>query len=108
AWGRIVPAPLAALIIGTVLSLGLPAVPVLGDIPTGLPRFVIPTLTGDTLLIVIEAAFILAVLGALDSLLTSLVADNMTRTRHNSDQELIGQGIGNTVAGLFGGIPGAG
>jgi len=57
---------------------------------------------------VLEAAFILAVLGAIDSLLTSLVADNMTRTRHDSEKELIGQGIGNTVAGLFGAIPGAG
>jgi len=50
----------------------------------------------------------LAVLGAIDSLLTSLVCDNMTRTQHNSDRELIGQGIGNMMAGLFGGIPGAG
>ncbi|HAG71948.1 MAG TPA: sodium-independent anion transporter, partial [Gammaproteobacteria bacterium] len=45
---------------------------------------------------------------SIDSLLTSLVADNMTRTRHDSNQELIGQGIGNMVAGFFGGIPGAG
>ena len=58
--------------------------------------------------LVIEAAFILAVLGSIDSLLTSLVADNMTRTRHDSNRELIGQGVGNTVAGLFGGIAGAG
>ncbi len=54
------------------------------------------------------AAVLLAVLGAIDSLLTSLVADNMTRTRHDSDKELIGQGIGNTIAGFFGAIPGAG
>ena len=60
------------------------------------------------MMLVLEAAFILAVLGAIDSLLTSLVADNMTRTRHDSNQELIGQGVGNTVAGLFGGIAGAG
>ena len=57
---------------------------------------------------VIESAVILALLGAIDSLLTSLVADNMTQTRHDSNRELIGQGIGNSVAGLFGGIPGAG
>jgi SulP family sulfate permease len=67
-----------------------------------------PSFSQGTFLIVLEAAFILAVLGAIDSLLTSLVADNMTRTRHNSDRELIGQGIGNTVAGFFGAIPGAG
>ena len=66
------------------------------------------TIESDTAIIIFEAAFILAVLGAIDSLLTSLVADNMTRTRHNSNRELIGQGVGNTVAGFFGGIPGAG
>ena len=107
-WGRYLPGPLAALITGTVASLGLSAVPVLGDIPTGLPQFIMPAFSSDTLLIVFEAAMILAVLGAIDSLLTSLVADNMTRTRHHSNRELIGQGVGNTIAGFFGGIPGAG
>ncbi len=107
-WGKFVPGALAALVIGTLLSLVLKGAPVLGDIPTGLPSFVVPAFTQDTFVIVLEAAVILAVLGAIDSLLTSLVADNMTRTRHNSDRELIGQGIGNTVAGLFGAIPGAG
>ena len=107
-WGRFLPGPLAALITGTVASLGLSTVPVLGDIPTGLPQFIMPAFSSDTLLIVFEAAMILAVLGAIDSLLTSLVADNMTRTRHHSNRELIGQGVGNTIAGFFGGIPGAG
>lgn len=107
-WGKYVPAPLAALVIGTVGSSMIGGAPVLGDIPTGLPSFIMPSFSQDTYLIVVEAAFILAVLGAIDSLLTSLVADNMTRTRHNSNRELIGQGIGNTVAGLFGGVPGAG
>ena len=107
-WGRYLPGPLAALITGTVASLGLSTVPVLGDIPTGLPQFIMPAFSSDTLLIVFEAAMILAVLGAIDSLLTSLVADNMTRTRHHSNRELIGQGVGNTIAGFFGGIPGAG
>ena len=107
-WGRYLPGPLAALITGTVAGLGLSTVPVLGDIPTGLPQFIMPAFSSDTLLIVFEAAMILAVLGAIDSLLTSLVADNMTRTRHHSNRELIGQGVGNTIAGFFGGIPGAG
>lgn len=107
-WGQFVPGPLAALVIGTLAGLALKGAPILGDIPTGFPSFIMPAFSGDTFLIVVEAAFILAVLGAIDSLLTSLVADNMTRTRHNSDRELIGQGIGNTVAGLFGAIPGAG
>lgn len=107
-WGKYVPGALAALIIGTLISLFLKGAPILGDIPTGFPSFIMPAFSQSTFLIVLEAAFILAVLGAIDSLLTSLVADNMTRTRHNSDRELIGQGVGNTVAGLFGAIPGAG
>ena len=107
-WGKWLPGALAALIIGTLLSLVVKGSPILGDIPTGLPSFIIPEFSRSTFFIVIEAAFILAILGAIDSLLTSLVADNMTRTRHDSDKELIGQGIGNTVAGLFGAIPGAG
>jgi SulP family sulfate permease len=106
--GKIIPAPLAALVIGTLVSLAYAGAPILGNIPTGFPTFVMPEFTSDSFAIVLEAAILLAVLGAIDSLLTSLVADNMTRTRHNSDRELIGQGIGNTVAGLFGAIPGAG
>lgn len=106
--GKYIPGALAALIIGTLISMAIPGAPILGDIPTGLPSLIIPTLTTDATFLVLEAAILLALLGAIDSLLTSLVADNMTRTRHNSDRELMGQGIGNTIAGFFGGIPGAG
>ncbi len=108
--GRYVPAALAALIIGTVASLfiGLPAHLTLGEIPSGLPQFTVPAVTPDAAGVIIEAAIILALLGAIDSLLTSLVADSMTGTRHESNKELIGQGIGNSIAGLFGAIPGAG
>ncbi len=106
--GKYVPGPLAGLIIGTVTSMMIVGSPILGEIPTGLPSFIMPSLSQDTLLVVLEAAFILALLGSIDSLLTSLVADNMTRTRHNSNQELIGQGIGNMAAGFFGGIASAG
>ncbi len=107
-WGTYVPGPLAALTVGTLLSLVLPVMPILGDIPSGIPSLHMPVFDQAAMMLVIEAAFILAVLGSIDSLLTSLVADNMTRTRHDSNKELIGQGIGNTVAGLFGGIAGAG
>jgi len=107
-WSKFVPAPLAALIIGTVASVMIGGAPILGDIPTGLPSFMLPAFSQDTIFIVLEAAFLLALLGAIDSLLTSLVADNMTRTRHDSNQELIGQGIGNTIAGMFGAVPSAG
>ena len=106
--GKWIPGALAALLIGTVLSVMFPGAPILGDIPTGLPSLVIPAFEADAMYIVLEAAILLALLGAIDSLLTSLVADNMTRTQHNSDKELIGQGIGNSIAGLFGAIPGAG
>lgn len=106
--GRWIPSPLAALGIATVVSVSLPGAPILGNVPTGLPSFIMPGISSDSLFVVLEAAVLLALLGAIDSLLTSLVADNMTRTRHESNRELIGQGIGNTVAGLFGAIPGAG
>jgi len=108
AWSKYLPAPLAALICGTLLGLALPGTPILGDIPSALPSLHLPVFEQDAMLLVLEAAVILAALGAIDSLLTSLVADNMTRTRHDSNRELIGQGIGNTFAGLFGGVAGAG
>lgn len=108
AWGKYLPAALAALMVGTVMSLFMGSMPILGEIPSGLPSFRMPVFEQGAMMLVLEAAFILAVLGAIDSLLTSLVADNMTRTRHDSNQELIGQGVGNAVAGLFGGIAGAG
>jgi len=107
-WGKYFPGPLAALIFGTLLSLVMGGAPILGDIPTGFPSLILPTFTDETLFIILEASLMLAILGAIDSLLTSLVADNLTGTRHDSNRELVGQGIGNTIAGLFGAIPGAG
>jgi sulfate permease, SulP family len=107
-FGKYLPGPLVALVVGTILSLFIGSVPILGDIPSGLPQINMPQLTTVSFFIIVEAAFVLALLGSIDSLLTSLVADNMTRTRHDSNKELIGQGIGNTFAGLFGGAPGAG
>ena len=106
--GKFVPGPLAALIIGTLVSLFVGGAPILGDIPSGLPQIHLPEFSTISFFIVAEAAFVLALLGSIDSLLTSLVSDNMTRSRHDSNKELIGQGIGNAVAGLFGGAPGAG
>lgn len=107
--GRYLPAPLAALVLGSLVAYVALDVPVLGEIPSGLPTVHWPGIPdqGD-LFLVLEAAVILALLGAIDSLLTSLVADNMSRTRHDSNRELIGQGVGNSVAGLLGGIAGAG
>ncbi len=106
---RIAPAPLVALVVGAVLGIfWLTGAPEIGTIPEGLPglRFEMPS--GAFLLGALQPAIILALLGSVDSLLTSLVADAMTGTRHKPDKELVGQGIGNIVSGLFGGMPGAG
>jgi len=103
------PPALVALIMGTLAALFLlDGAPVLGDIPIGLPEAQIPKITSGELGGMLGSALILAILGSIDSLLTSLVADNVTRTHHNSDRELVGQGIGNMFAGFFGAIPGAG
>ena len=108
-WTRFMPGPLVALIVGTLLGvLALRDVPVIGPIPTGLPQLHLALPSVGFLVSAIQPALILALLGSVDSLLTSLVADSMTGTRHNADRELIGQGLGNIVAGLFGGVPGAG
>ena len=108
---KMIPSPLLALVIGTsayMLIMRDSGSPILGDIPTGFPSPQLPTVMMEHLPDMIKSALILAALGAIDSLLTSLVADSVTRTYHKSDRELIGQGIGNTVAGIFGGLPGAG
>ena len=103
------PATLAALAIGTLLGvLWLDAAPVIGEVPSGLPDFGELDLAPGVLAGAVQPALTLALLGAVDSLLTSLIADSMTRTRHSPNQELIGQGLGNVAAGLVGGVPGAG
>ena len=108
---KIVPSPLLALIICTLISiLVFPNSDIarIGDIPQGFPQIQLPRLNLNQIRDIVSYALMLATLGAIDSLLTSLVADNITRTRHDSEQELIGQGIGNVISGLFGGLPGAG
>ena len=112
-----VPSPLLALLIVTPLSVvlfndekliarDLDVVARIGQIPEGGLQFSLPEFKYQAL--IITGGLQLAVLGAIDSLLTSLVADNITQTRHDSNRELIGQGIGNAVSGFFGGLPGAG
>ena len=106
---RLLPSPLGALVAGTVAATLLIAdLPVIGEVPTGLPGLVVPSITFGNVAQLLQPAFILALLGSIDSLLTSLVADSLTKTQHDSDKELVGQGIGNIVAGLIGAIPGAG
>ncbi|MBK7291832.1 MAG: SulP family inorganic anion transporter [Chitinophagaceae bacterium] len=109
---KAVPSTLVALLAITGLSIILDkSVPIIGDIPQGLPPIHIEGLLSikpGFYTMILEAGVTLAALGAIDSLLTSVVADNVTKTKHNSNKELIGQGIGNTIAGIFGGLPGAG
>lgn len=108
-FGRFMPAPLLGLIGGSILGLiWLTDAPTLGSLPVGLPDFSLALPSAGFLLRAIEPALILALLGSVDSLLTSLVADSLTGTSHNSNRELIGQGLGNITAGLIGGLPGAG
>ena len=113
-----VPSTLVALLVMTVVSLfiDMDGVPTIGKIPSGIP---LPFFASDKVSLagldwgaVLKTAIIpgltLAGLGSIDTLLTSVVADNITKTKHNSNRELIGQGIGNALAGLFCGLPGAG
>lgn len=108
---RYAPPPLLALVVGTVLSvmlLGTDDVRRIGEIPSGLPEFQMPVFTGEQWNVMLLDAIVLGMLGSIDALLTSVIADSLTRKQHNSDKELIGQGIGNMMSGLFGGLPGAG
>ena len=106
---RLAPAPLIALVVGSMLGiLWLTGAPAIGSIPEGLPAISLQVPSASFLLGALQPAIILALLGSVDSLLTSLIADSMTGTRHKPDRELIGQGIGNMVSGLLGGMPGAG
>ena len=101
--------PVVALSAGTALGvLWLTSAPVIGEVPTGLPTPRIPDVSFTAVLHSVQPALIIALLGSIDSLLTSLVADSMTRTRHSPNRELVGQGIGNMAAGIFGGLPGEG
>lgn len=102
------PGALGALIICTLIGTQLSDISILGAIPTGLPAFSIPTVEAVDIMLVLKTALVLAALCAIDSLLTSLVADKLTQTRHEPNKELIGQGAGNLVAGFFGALPGAG
>ena len=103
------PGPLLALIVGTAAAvLWLHDAPVIGRLPSGFPGLFVPEHSQDFLLSALQPAFTLALIGSVNSLVTSLVADSLTRTRHQSNRELVGQGIGNTAAGLLGAMPGAG
>lgn len=107
---KIIPSALIALVSVTLFSFYAGYdVKTIGEIPMGFPDFVIP-FTFDLMQAdqIIMLAITLALLGSIDSLLTSLVADSITKTKHDSNKELFGQGLGNTICSFFGAIPGAG
>jgi SulP family sulfate permease len=109
---RVVPSALVALVVLTIVSTLIQLdVGIIGDIPEGLPELKIGALAAidwSSSSLILLPALTLAALGTIDSLLTSIVADNMTKTQHDSNKELIGQGLGNMGAAMIGGIPGAG
>lgn len=107
---KIIPPALIALVFVTLLSVSMNfSISTIGEIPMGLPELVFP-FSFDILKLstIITLAITLALLGSIDSLLTSLVADSMTKTKHKPNKELIAQGIGNSICSFFGAIPGAG
>lgn len=108
---KYLPPQLLALIVGTLLSISIFAnaeIRRIGEISVGLPSLQVPTFSSAQLQTMLVDALVLAMLGCIDALLTSLVADSLTRTEHDSNKELVGQGLGNLFSGLFGGIAGAG
>lgn len=110
-WRRFIkkfpPAP-AALAAGICVSFFLPDVLTIGDIPSGLPKFQMLNLSFENIVRLLPPAFAITMLGGIESLLSAVVADGMTGTKHNSNQELIAQGIGNMIVPFFGGIPATG
>ncbi|MCI8328214.1 MAG: STAS domain-containing protein [Oscillibacter sp.] len=114
-WPRLfpkIPPSLIAVIVtaGAVKLLALP-VNTIGDLYTissALPRLTLPALSYDTVAAVLPDAFTIAVLAAIESLLSAVVADEMISARHNSNMELVAQGVGNAASALFGGIPATG
>lgn len=108
---KYVPAQLAALVAVTLLSLVLfdaDSIRRIGEIPTGLPSIVMPHFNAEMLTSMVVDALVLGTLGCIDTLLTAVIGDSLTRQEHDSDKELRGQGIANMVSGLFGALPGAG
>src|SRR5690606_20728547 len=109
-----VPGPLVALVLMSVLQAvfsfqDLATIgSAFGEIPRGLPSFSLPELSVSRMLDLVGPAFAIAMLGAIESLLSAVVADGMSNTRHHSNQELIGQGIANVLTPMFGGIAATG
>ena len=108
---KYVPPQLVALIGCTLISIFFfsgGSIKTIPEFTTGLPSIVMPTFTVEQVNVMIIDGLVLGMLGCIDALLTAVIADSLTQTQHNSDKELIGQGVANLVSGLCGGLPGAG
>ena len=106
---RMLPATLAALVAGTLVGvLWLKKAPLIGEVPTGFPDLIDTHSITEHLVSAFQPALVLALLASINTLLMSLIADSMTRTTHQPNRELVGQGVGNIFSGLVGGMPGAG
>ncbi|EIJ2376816.1 SulP family inorganic anion transporter [Vibrio alginolyticus] len=108
---KYVPAQLAALVAVTLLSVILfdtEDIRRIGEIPAGLPSLVAPYIDTDMFVEMVIDALVLGTLGCIDTLLTAVIGDSLTRKEHDSDKELRGQGLANMISGLFGALPGAG
>lgn len=99
---------LIAISLISVFAIGNNSIQRIGEIDITLPNMIIPSFTQDQVRVMLLDAIVLGMLGCIDSMLTSVIADNLTRTEHKSNKELVGQGLGNIMSGLFGGLPGAG
>ncbi|MEW8986217.1 MAG: SulP family inorganic anion transporter, partial [Bacillus sp. (in: firmicutes)] len=113
-WFPKIPGPIIGLLISTIFAAvffpGQVATigSAYGEIPNKLPSFHLPNFTIENIIKMLQPAFVIAILGGIESLLSAVVADGMSGTKHNSNKELIGQGIANMVTPLFGGIPATG
>ncbi len=110
-WRRKFPPQLAVLIFGTIYAaifFNGAELRIIGAIPMGLPSFQLPMISMDMMGKIFVDALLLAMLGSIDTVLTAMIADSLSRNRHDTNRELVGQGIANTFSGFFGGLPGAG
>ncbi len=108
---KYIPAQLVALVAVTLISVIIfdtDSIRRIGEIPAGLPSIVIPTINSDMFMTMVIDALVLGTLGCIDTLLTAVIGDSLTRKEHDSDKELRGQGLANMISGLFGALPGAG
>ncbi|RCW22357.1 SulP family sulfate permease [Vibrio parahaemolyticus] len=108
---KYVPAQLVALVAVTLLSVmffDTEDIRRIGEIPAGLPSLVAPHIDPDMFVEMVIDALVLGTLGCIDTLLTAVIGDSLTRKEHDSDKELRGQGLANMISGLFGALPGAG